>query len=135
MSSFAKLGICALITGLVWMVPTPEGLTTEGIRIFAVFLGVITSFILRPFPMGAMVVLGLMVLAASGTIGIKEALSGYGDSTVWLVVAAFLIAGGVIRTGLGRRIALIFVSKMGKTSIGLGYSLCLSELLLGPVVP
>jgi DASS family divalent anion:Na+ symporter len=135
LSSFAKLGICALITGLVWMVPTPEGLTTEGIRIFAVFLGVITSFILRPFPMGAMVVLGLMVLAASGTIGIKEALSGYGDSTVWLVVAAFLIAGGVIRTGLGRRIALIFVSKMGKTSIGLGYSLCLSELLLGPVVP
>ncbi len=85
--------------------------------------------------MGAMVVLGLMVLAASGTIGIKEALSGYGDSTVWLVVAAFLIAGGVIRTGLGRRIALIFVSKMGKTPIGLGYSLCLSELMLGPVVP
>jgi len=82
-----------------------------------------------------MVVLGLMVLATSNTIGIKEALSGYGDSTVWLVVAAFLIAGGVIRTGLGRRIALIFVSKMGKSSLGLGYSLCLSELLLGPVVP
>jgi len=82
-----------------------------------------------------MVVLGLMVLTALDTISIKEALSAYGDSTVWLVVAAFLIAGGVIRTGLGRRIALIFVSKMGKSSIGLGYSLCMSELLLGPVVP
>ena len=117
------------------MIPAPEGLTQQGIQIFAVFLGVIVSFIIRPFPMGAMVLLGLMVLAISGTISIKEALSGYGDSTVWLVVAAFLIAGGVIRTGLGRRIALIFVSKMGSTTIGLGYSLCLSELLLGPVVP
>ena len=76
--SSLKLGICALITGLIWISPTPEGLTPEGVRIFAVFLGVIISFILRPFPMGAMVLLGLMVLAASGTIGIKEALSGYG---------------------------------------------------------
>lgn len=117
------------------MLPTPEGLSPEGFHLFAVFLGVILSFILRPFPMGAMVILGLITLAASGTISIKEALSGYGDSTVWLVVAAFLIAGGVIRTGLGKRIALLFVSKMGKSSLGLGYSLCFSELLLGPVVP
>jgi len=135
LSSFAKLGICALITTIVWMMPTPEGLSPQGLHLFAVFLGVILSFILRPFSMGAMVLLGLMVLAITETIGIKQALSGYGNSTVWLVVAAFLIAGGVIRTGLGKRIALIFVSKMGKSSIGLGYSLCISELLLGPVVP
>jgi len=135
MGTLAKLGICIFVTTVLWVSPTPEGLSPEGFHTFAIFLGVIISFILRPFPMGPMVVLGLMVLTTSGTISIKESLSGYGDSTVWLVVAAFLIAGGVIRTGLGRRIALIFVSKMGKSSIGLGYSLCLSELTLGPVVP
>ena len=30
---------------------------------------------------------------------------GFGDSTTWLVVIAFLIAGVIIDTGLGKRIA------------------------------
>lgn len=85
--------------------------------------------------MGVMVLLGLVVLIAPGIISIKEGLSGYGDSTVWLVVAAFLISGSVIRTGLGKRIALLFVRTLGKSPLGLGYSICGAELLLGPVVP
>ena len=85
--------------------------------------------------MGVMVLLGLVFLATSQTITIKEALVGYGDTTVWLVVAAFLIAGAVSRTGLGTRIALLLVSLMGKSSVGLAYSLCGAELILGPVVP
>ena len=85
--------------------------------------------------MGVMVLLALVFLSISQTITIKEALSGYGDTTVWLVVSAFLIAGAVSRTGLGTRIALILVSLMGKTSVGLAYSLCGAELILGPVVP
>jgi len=85
--------------------------------------------------MGAMVLLGVFSLVASNLITLKEGLSGYGNSTVWLVVAAFLIAGAVIRTGLGKRIALLFVKMLGKSPIGLGYAICGTELLLGPVVP
>ncbi len=117
------------------MAPIPEGLSDQAWHLFAVFVSVIISFILRPFPMGVMVLLGLVFLSISQTISIKEALSGYGDTTVWLVVSAFLIAGAVSRTGLGTRIALMLVSLMGKTSVGLAYSLCGAELILGPVVP
>ena len=85
--------------------------------------------------MGFMVLLGLISLTVTKTITMKEALSGYGDTTVWLVVAAFLIAGGVINTGLGKRIALKLVSWLGKTTLGLGYAICGAELILGPVVP
>jgi len=130
-----KLGICALICAAIWIIPTPEGLSDQAWQLFAVFVSVIISFILRPFPMGVMVMLGLVFLSASQTITIKEALVGYGDTTVWLVVSAFLIAGAVSRTGLGTRIALVLVSMMGKSSVGLAYSLCGSELILGPVVP
>ena len=66
------------------------------------------------------------------TITVEEALSGYGNKTVWLVVSAFLIAGGVIRTGFGRRLALVLVSRLAKSPLGLGYSICGAELLLGP---
>ena len=135
MSNLVKLSICIAVTSIIWFLPVPSGLPVIAWPIFAVFIGIITSFIIRPFQMGVMVLLGLVVLIAPGIISIKEGLSGYGDSTVWLVVAAFLISGSVIRTGLGKRIALLFVRTLGKSPLGLGYSICGAELLLGPVVP
>jgi len=130
-----KLAFCAALSAVIWFFPLPEGLEPRAWHVFAVFVGVIFSFILRPYPMGVTVIIGLVFLSITEDIGIEDALRGYGESVVWLVVAAFLIAGGVERTGIGRRIALILVRKFGKSPTGIGYSLCGAELLLGPVVP
>ncbi len=133
--SLFKLFIVVLAAIIIWLSESLVGAPIKGWHIFAVFIAVIFSFIIKPYPMGLMVILGLVALTATKTITMKEALSGYGDTTVWLVVAAFLIAGGVINTGLGKRIALKLVSWLGKTTLGLGYAICGAELILGPVVP
>ncbi len=130
-----KLIICILLSVVLWFLPIPQGMPKEGLHVAAIFVPVIVSFILRPFPMGAMVIFGLIALMVTGTLTTKEAMSGYGDTTVWLVVAAFLIAGGVVKTGFGRRLALLLVKHIGKSTIGLGYAFCGAELLLGPVIP
>ena len=135
LNQYTKLLACVVITIILWIATEFSAAPPQGWHVFSVFIAVIVSFILRPFPMGTMVVLGLVVLNATQTITIKEALSGYGDDTVWLVVAAFLIAGSVVHTGFGRRLALVLVQALGSSTLGLGYSLCASELLLGPVVP
>ncbi|WP_197525877.1 DASS family sodium-coupled anion symporter [Pseudobythopirellula maris] len=62
-------------------------------------------------------------------------LTGFANTTVWLVVAAFLVAGAMIRTGLGRRIALTMISRLGGTTLGLGYAITLAELCLAPFIP
>jgi DASS family divalent anion:Na+ symporter len=41
----------------------------------------------------------------------------------------------MIKTGLGRRIALLFIRKFGKRSIGLGYALVGTDFLLATVIP
>jgi len=123
------------IGAALWFIPPPAGLEIHAWHLLAVFIATIASFILQPMAMGPMVMLALVLLAATGTLEFKNLLAGFGNSTVWLVVAAFLIAGTVERTGFGRRVALFLVQKLGKTTRGLGYSLCLSELILGPVVP
>lgn len=132
---YLKLTICFLLGLILWYFPVSDSIPVKGWHLFSVFIPVIFSFILRPFPMGAMVIFGLITLMLTKTLTVDEALSGYGNSTVWLVVAAFLIAGSVIKTGFGRRIALLLVSKMGKTTLGLGYAITGAELILGPVVP
>ncbi len=68
-------------------------------------------------------------------LALTNSLSGFADSTTWLVVAAFLIAGAVVRSGLGKRLALSLISKLGGTTLGLGYAIAAAELLLGPFVP
>jgi DASS family divalent anion:Na+ symporter len=123
------------IGAALWLSPVPEGVKPHAWHLLAVFAATIASFLLRPQPMGPMVLLALVFLAASGTIKFKPLLAGFGDSTVWLVVAAFLIAGTVERTGFGKRVALTLVKRFGKSTLGLGYALCGAELILGPVVP
>ena len=138
---YVKLAICFLVGLNLWWFGPPEGLSLEGWRVFAVFFATILSFILRPIPMGPAVLIAVVTLAATKTLGptskesFAAALSGYGNTTVWLVVAAFFIAGAMIRTGLGRRIALGCVVKFGKTTLGLGYATALAELILGPAIP
>ena len=127
----ATVGVGAVL----WFSPVPQGVEPHAWHLLAVFIATIASFLLRPMPMGPMVLLAIVVLAATGTTDLKQLLAGFGDKTVWLVVAAFLIAGTVERTGFGRRVALFLVQRLGGSTRGLGYSLCLSELVLGPVVP
>ena len=123
------------IGAALWFIPPPAGLEIHAWHLLAVFIATVVSLILQPMAMGPMVMLAMVLLAATGTLEFKNLLAGFGNSTVWLVVAAFLIADTVERTGFGRRVALFLVQKLGKTTRGLGYSLCLSELILGPVVP
>jgi L-tartrate/succinate antiporter len=66
---------------------------------------------------------------------IKWALSGFSDSTVWLIFVAYMFAMGYEKTGLGRRLGLNLVRKLGKRTLGLGYAIALSDLVLAPFIP
>ncbi len=125
-----------IIAGMVlWIIGPPSGLNENGYQIFVVFISVIISLLIRAVPMAISVLTGLSFSVLVGLISLKDALKGYSDSTTWLVVIAFLIAGVVIDTGLGRRISLLCIHALGKSIIGLGYALCTAELILGPLVP
>ncbi|OEW58750.1 anion permease [Campylobacter jejuni] len=46
--------------------------------------------------------------------GIKDALSGFSNSLIWLIVISIIVSRGVIKTGLGERLAYHFISIFGK---------------------
>ena len=128
--------IFPIIAGiLLWLIGPPSGLNETGYQIFVVFISVIISLLVRAVPMAISVLTGLSFSVLVGLISLKDALKGYSDSTTWLVVIAFLLAGVVIETGLGRRISLLCIYALGRSIIGLGYALCSAEFILGPLVP
>src|SRR5687768_12507917 len=115
--------------------PVPDGITVQSWRLLAIFAATIVGSILRPVPGGAMVLIGISAVALTETLPIREALGGYADPIVWLVLAAFFISRAMIKTGLGRRIAYHFIGAIGHHSLGLGYALVSTDFLLASIIP
>ena len=115
--------------------PVPAGITVQSWRLLAIFAATIVGSILRPIPGGAMVLLGVSAIAITGALPVREALGGYADPIVWLVLAAFFISRAMIKTGLGRRIAYLFIRGIGHHSLGLGYALIATDFLLASIIP
>jgi len=123
-----------LATG-AWFVPPPPGVAPAGMHLLAIFLATIVGIILKPLPMGAVAMVGIAATAVTGTLSISEALSGFGNRVIWLIVLAFFISRGFIKTGLGARIAYLFMAALGQRSLGLGYGLVATDLVLAPAIP
>ena len=68
-------------------------------------------------------------------IGFDDVVKSTGTDLVWLVLLAFFISRGMIKTGLGRRVGLLFMRWMGRRTIGLGYGLTITELVVAPAMP
>ncbi len=123
------------VAAVIWMVPPPGNLEVNALHLVAIFVATILGLVLQPLPQGAVVLLGVSVAAVTGTLSLADSLAGFANGTVWLIVTAFLFARGFIKTGLGSRIAFLAVSKIGSSTLGLGYSLTLADLIIAPATP
>ena len=101
------------------LIPPPAEITSQSWRLLAIFIATIIGLIAQPLPGGAMVLLGVAAMALLGVMPVDQALAGYGDPVVWLVLAAFFMSRGMIKTGLGKRIAFLFIRAIGRRSLGI----------------
>jgi len=130
------LGLLALIyLTVAYLVPRPAGIEPAGWRLFALFTATVAGMIFQPISGGALVFIAIILSSLVGGLTIQQSLAGYADPTNWLVLAAFLISRSLLNTGLARRIALFFVRLFGKTSLGVSYALCFSDMVLATIIP
>lgn len=128
--------VITILVGLViWFSPVPNGITIQAWHLLAIFVATVVGIIVRPVPMGAIALLGIIVTILTGTLSITDSLSGFSNKVIWLIVTAFFISRGFIKTGLGARIAYLFISLLGKKSLGLAYGFVASDLVLSPAIP
>jgi L-tartrate/succinate antiporter len=148
-----KAALPIAIAIVLAMIPPPEGLAQHAWYFFAIFAGVIVGLMLEPLPGAAIGLIGVALvtilapyvlygpaeLAKPGfkpaNAGLTWALSGFSNTTVWLIFAAFMFALGYEKTGLGRRISLGLVKVMGRRTLTLGYAVAFADLLLAPFTP
>ncbi len=129
-----QVAVLALWFG-IWVTPVPEGLTRQAWHLFAVFAATILSVILDAFPLLTASMLAVAAAVLTHTVDPAKSFAGFANSSVLLVVVAFLVARSVVKSGLGQRISLLVVSAFGKSSLGLGYSLFLTDAVISPAFP
>ena len=120
---------------IIAIIPAPDGVTREAWLLLAIFIATIVGSIVQPLTGSAVVLLGVTATAVFGVLKPFDALKGYADPVVWIVLSAFFLSIAVIKTGLGRRIALIFIRTLGKSTFGLSYALIATDFVLASVVP
>ncbi|HQR11516.1 MAG TPA: DASS family sodium-coupled anion symporter [Casimicrobiaceae bacterium] len=119
----------------IWMVPVPAGLTAPAWHLFAVFIAAIASVLVGVYPLLTSTMLAVAAVVLTGTISAAKAFSGFANASVLLVVIAFLVAQAVVKSGLGARISLFMVSRFGRSSLGLAYSIVLTDAVIAPAFP
>jgi len=118
-----------------YAVPAPAGLTPSGLAALAVFFMAVTFWMteaIDPVETGVAILVLLPLLDA---LPFKAALAGLADPLLWLIFGAFVLAAGLSKTGLDRRIAFGILRLAGEKSLSLVVFMFLIQLVFLFLVP
>lgn len=137
-----SMGIIICIGLICYFSLQPAGLNVFAWRTVVIFVVTIICIMCQVLPIGALGIIAVTMYALTYSGGAKtasesisDALSAMNNSLIWLIVVAFMIARGFIKTGLGQRVALLLVKMLGTHTLGLAYGLALADLILAPAMP
>jgi DASS family divalent anion:Na+ symporter len=138
MNNPVRLGRVAamLVLGIViWFIPPPEGLTVQAWHLFAIFITTIIAVILDVASIFNLSIAALAIAIITGTLTAEQGYSGFSKGFILLIVVAFLLARAAINSGLGERIAFLIIRRLGKSTLGLGYSMAITDAIIAPAFP
>src|SRR5262245_55104229 len=106
-----KVLVPLAVGAAIAIAPVPQGLAHHAWLYFALFVTVIAGIITEPISPAVLGMMGVIIAATFGLVrdmpaqSAQWALSGFGNTTVWLIFAGYMFTLGHAKTGLGKRIA------------------------------
>lgn len=118
-----------------WVLPTPTGLPYEGKMALACGAFAIIVWVTGAVEGALSGIMIVFLLALSHAAPVKVAFSGYANTSVWLIVVGFIMAGVMDEVGLSRRIAIHLISLAKGSCIRVYWAVAAAMLLLTFLVP
>jgi DASS family divalent anion:Na+ symporter len=129
------LATVVLVGLTLWSTPPPAGVGEDAWHLFTLFFSAIFAIILDVLPIFTASIIALSLSILSGTLKPAEAYSGFSESFILLIVVAFLVSRAVVMSGLGKRIALLMIRRFGRSTLGLGYSMVATDIMIAAAFP
>ncbi|KYZ75654.1 hypothetical protein AXX12_10590 [Anaerosporomusa subterranea] len=133
---------------LIWALPTPVGMKVVQHKLLAIFGGAIIMWITIGvnFAVSTFITTVLLyfwvgnatsAVAKDGSLihNAAFALSGFGSSSLWLLITGFVISIAMTRTGVAKRIALLIMKSLGRTPAGAIAASMMANFAIAPLTP
>jgi DASS family divalent anion:Na+ symporter len=127
--------VVLLLATVLWWTPPAEGLGLQAWRLFVIFAGAILAVVIDALPILTASVFAVAIAVLTGLLPPADAYAGFGNGTILLIVIAFLVAGAVVKCGLGTRGGHWVVSRFGRSTLGLSYSIFVIDAVIAPAFP
>jgi sodium-dependent dicarboxylate transporter 2/3/5 len=114
----AKLAIffIALILALLILVQTPpQGITASGRNALAIFVICLALWVTNLIPLAATSLLAIVLIPLLGVMEPSRAFSFFGNQAVFFLLGVFMLTASMIRTGLSKRVALLFLERFDRS--------------------
>lgn len=133
---FGKLIIIAFIASILcFILPDYTVLSPASVRMLIIFISTMICIISEVCNPIILLLLAVTCASLSGTIDVKMGFSGFSNTVPWLLFVVLSLAKTISSSTLGLRLAYLFMKYFGGSMTGLSYSLLLTELLIGPLLP
>lgn len=129
------LPLALLASFLVFIMPVPAGLSPQGHKALVVFAGIFVLYLTEalPLPVTSLAIVPIVSLWALAKPG--QALAPFASSSVYLLVGAFILAVGMVKTRLAERITYVIMSNIGSSTRNLTIGVMVANIVLAFLVP
>lgn len=134
-NTWIGLTLLLIFATALWLSPSPLAVSAGTWHLFVIFISTIAAILFNLLPIIAASIIALSISVLSGVVEPSKAYAGFSESFILLIVAAFLVSHAIHKSGLGKRISLHIIKKFGHSTLGLGYSIVATDIIIAPAFP
>ncbi|QUH19325.1 SLC13 family permease [Alkaliphilus sp. B6464] len=99
---------------LSFVLPIPEGLSREGLKMLSIALAAAFLWMTEAISIGVTGILIILLQSILGIVPLKEGLAAVAHPVNAVVLVGYLLAGSLVNSGMDRRLSLMVISRMGE---------------------
>lgn len=112
---FAALALIAFVTWWAIKQAAPAGLSVPGWHAIIVFTLCLVLWVSQLLPLAVTAILGLALLPLLDVLPATQTFALFGNPAVFFILGAFMLAAGVMKSGLSEHLALAFLERAGSS--------------------
>ncbi|MDR3591138.1 MAG: DASS family sodium-coupled anion symporter [Negativicutes bacterium] len=132
-----RIGIplAILLPVVIMALGKPAELSVAGHRALALFAGIFVLYLTEAIPLAMASILVVPASVLSGVANTRDALSGFGSSTVYLMFGAFILAAAMVKSRLAERITYLIMKVVGDSAKSIIFGVMAANVVLAFLVP
>ena len=112
----------------------PEKFSQVNVAMLAVFVGAVILWITEAIPNYLTSLILIITMVLTGVLPEKEAYAQLGHKIMWLNILSFILASMLVKTGVAKRLAIMFILKFGKNASSIFLSFIFINVIMSAFI-